>query len=153
MLIGCGLSKTVVRTWNDASSSTFYLSSAGGYDDSTLLQKLSRTSVAILNGKTLRLKPFYGPDELNSLSINDGSTLHSSINFDKLNDTTQSSIVMDFYFKYAGNPMLNRINNTVTINSVSINDVTPGFKTFVVDMLNMQRKLRQIKADSILSNF
>lgn len=49
--------------------------------------------------------------------------------------------------------MLNRVNNTVTVNSVSINDVTPGFKTFVVDMLTMQRKIRQIKADRILSNF
>ena len=42
---------------------------------------------------------------------------------------------------------------TVTVNSVSINDVTPGFKTFVVDMLTMQRKIRQLKADRILSNF
>lgn len=114
---------------------------------------MSQTCVAMLNDKTLRLYPFYGPEEINSLSINDSSQFHSSINLDKLEDTPQSILVLEFYEKYAGNPMLNRVNNTVTVNSVSINDVTHGFKTFVVDMLTMQRKIRQIKADRILSNF
>lgn len=153
MLQGCGLSKSVVRTWKEASSSSFYFSSACDYDDAVFLQKMSQTCVAMLNEKTLRLYPFYEPDELNNLSVNDGSSFHSSINLDKLDDTPQSRLVLDFYEKYAGNPMLNIINNTVTVNSVSINDVKPGFRTFVVDMLTMQRKIRQLKADRVLSNF
>jgi hypothetical protein len=153
MLQGCGLSKSVVRTWKEASSSSFYFSSACDYDDASFLQKMSQTCVAMLNEKTLRLYPFYEPDELNNLSVNDGSSFHSSINLDKLDDTPQTRLVLDFYEKYAGNPMLNIINNTVTVNSVSINDVKPGFRTFVVDMLTMQRKIRQLKADSVLSNF
>lgn len=153
MLQGCGLSKSVVRTWKEASSSSFYFSSACDYDDASFLQKMSQTCVAMLNEKTLRLYPFYEPDELNNLSVNDGSSFHSSINLDKLDDTPQSRLVLDFYEKYAGNPMLNRINNKVTVNSVSINDVKPGFRTFVVDMLTMQRKIRQLKADRVLSNF
>ena len=153
MLQGCGLSKSVVRTWKEASSSSFYFSSACDYDDASFLQKMSQTCVAMLNEKTLRIYPFYEPDELNNLSVNDGSSFHSSINLDKLDDTPQSRFVLDFYEKYAGNPMLNRINNTVTVNSVSINDVKPGFRTFVVDMLTMQRKIRQLKADRVLSNF
>lgn len=153
MLQGCGLSKSVVRTWKEASSSSFYFSSACDYDDASFLQKMLHTCVAMLNEKTLRLYPFYEPDKLNNLSVNDSSSFHSSINLDKLDDTPQARIVLDFYEKYAGNPMLNRINNTVTVNSVSINDVTPGFKTFVVDMLAMQRKMRQLKADMMLSNF
>lgn len=153
MLQGCGLSKSVVRTWKEASSSSFYFSSACDYDDAAFLQKMSQTCVAMLNEKTLRLYPFYDPDELNNLSVNDGSSFHSSINLDKLDDTPQSRLVLDFYEKYAGNPMLNIINNKVTVNSVSINDVKPGFRTFVVDMLTMQRKIRQLKADRVLSNF
>ena len=153
MLQGCGLSKSVVRTWKEASSSSFYFSSACDYDDAAFLQKMSQTCVAMLNEKTLRLYPFYEPDELNNLSVNEGSSFQSSINLDKLDDTPQTRLVLDFYEKYAGNPMLNRINNKVTVNSVSINDVKPGFRTFVVDMLTMQRKIRQIKADRILSNF
>ena len=153
MLQGCGLSKSVVRTWKEASSSSFYFSSACDYDDASFLQKMSQTCVAMLNEKTLRLYPFYDPDELNNLSVNDGSSFHSSINLDKLDDTPQSRLVLDFYEKYAGNPMLNIINNKVTVNSVSINDVKPGFRTFVVDMLTMQRKIRQLKADRVLSNF
>ncbi|MBO6030859.1 MAG: hypothetical protein J6Q22_05245 [Prevotella sp.] len=153
MLQGCGLSKSVVRTWKEASSSSFYFSSACDYDDASFLQKMSQTCVAMLNEKTLRLYPFYEPDELNNLSVNDGSSFHSSINLDKLDDTPQSRLVLDFYEKYAGNPMLNIINNKVTVNSVSINDVKPGFRTFVVDMLTMQRKIRQLKADRVLSNF
>lgn len=153
MLQGCGLSKNVVRTWKEASSSTFYFSSACDYDDASFLQKMSQTCVAMLNDKTLRLYPFYGPEDINALSINDSSSFHSSINMDKLEDTPQSRLVLEFYEKYAGNPMLNRVNNTVTVNSVSINDVTHGFKTFVVDMLTMQRKIRQLKADKILANF
>jgi hypothetical protein len=153
MLQGCGLSKSVVRTWKEASSSSFYFSSACDYDDASFLQKMSQTCVAMLNEKTLRLYPFYEPDELNNLSVNEGSSFQSSINLDKLDDTPQSKLVLDFYEKYAGNPMLNRINNKVTVNSVSINDVKPGFRTFVVDMLTMQRKIRQLKADRVLSNF
>lgn len=153
MLQGCGLSKSVVRTWKEASSSSFYFSSACDYDDASFLQKMSQTCVAMLNEKTLRLYPFYEPDELNNLSVNDGSSFQSSINLDKLDDTPQTRLVLDFYEKYAGNPMLNRINNKVTVNSVSINDVKPGFRTFVVDMLTMQRKIRQLKADRVLSNF
>lgn len=153
MLQGCGLSKSVVRTWKEASSSSFYFSSACDYDDAAFLQKMSQTCVAMLNEKTLRLYPFYEPDELNNLSVNDGSSFQSSINLDKLDDTPQSRLVLDFYEKYAGNPMLNIINNKVTVNSVSINDVKPGFRTFVVDMLTMQRKIRQLKADRVLSNF
>jgi hypothetical protein len=153
MLQGCGLSKSVVRTWKEASSSSFYFSSACDYDDASFLQKMSQTCVAMLNEKTLRLYPFYEPDELNNLSVNDGSSFHSSINLDKLDDTPQTRLVLDFYEKYAGNPMLNIINNTVTVNSVSINDVKPGFRTFVIDMLTMQRKIRQLKADRVLSNF
>lgn len=153
MLQGCGLSKSVVRTWKEASSSSFYFSSACDYDDASFLQKMSQTCVAMLNEKTLRLYPFYEPDELNNLSVNDGSSFHSSINLDKLDDTPQSRLVLDFYEKYAGNPMLNIINSKVTVNSVSINDVKPGFRTFVVDMLTMQRKIRQLKADRVLSNF
>ncbi len=49
--------------------------------------------------------------------------------------------------------MLNRVDNKETVNSVSINDVKAGFKVFVVDMLTMQRKLRQMKADRILADF
>ena len=153
MLQGCGLSKSVVRTWKEASSSSFYFSSACDYDDASFLQKMSQTCVAMLNEKTLRLYPFYEPDELNNLSVNEGSSFQSSINLDKLDDTPQTRLVLDFYEKYAGNPMLNRINNKVTVNSVSINDVKPGFRTFVVDMLTMQRKIRQLKADRVLSNF
>lgn len=153
MLQGCGLSKSVVRTWKEASSSTFYFSSACDYDDASFLQKMSHTCVAMLNEKTLRLYPFYGPEELNSLSISDSSSFQSNINLDKLEDTPQSRLVLEFYEKYAGNPMLNRVNNTVTVNSVSINDVTPGFRTFVIDMLTMQRKIRQLKADKILATF
>lgn len=153
MLQGCGLSKSVVRTWKEASSSSFYFSSACDYDDAAFLQKMSQTCVAMLNEKTLRLYPFYEPDELNNLSVNDGSSFQSSINLDKLDDTPQTRLVLDFYEKYAGNPMLNIINNKVTVNSVSINDVKPGFRTFVVDMLTMQRKIRQLKADRVLSNF
>ena len=153
MLQGCGLSKSVVRTWKEANSSSFYFSSACDYDDAAFLQKMSQTCVAMLNEKTLRLYPFYEPDELNNLSVNEGSSFQSSINLDKLDDTPQTRLVLDFYEKYAGNPMLNRINNKVTVNSVSINDVKPGFRTFVVDMLTMQRKIRQLKADRVLSNF
>jgi hypothetical protein len=153
MLQGCGLSKSVVRTWKEASSSSFYFSSACDYDDASFLQKMSQTCVAMLNEKTLRLYPFYEPDELNNLSVNDGSSFQSSINLDKLDDTPQTRLVLDFYEKYAGNPMLNIINNKVTVNSVSINDVKPGFRTFVIDMLTMQRKIRQLKADRVLSNF
>lgn len=153
MLQGCGLSKSVVRTWKEASSSSFYFSSACDYDDAAFLQKMSQTCVAMLNEKTLRLYPFYEPDELNNLSVNDGSSFQSSINLDKLDDTPQTRLVLDFYEKYAGNPMLNIINNKVTVNSVSINDVKPGFRAFVVDMLTMQRKIRQLKADRVLSNF
>ena len=153
MLQGCGLSKSVVRTWKEASSSSFYFSSACDYDDASFLQKMSQTCVAMLNEKTLRLYPFYEPDELNNLSVNDGSSFQSSINLDKLDDTPQARLVLDFYEKYAGNPMFNIINNKVTVNSVSINDVKPGFRTFVVDMLTMQRKIRQLKADRVLSNF
>jgi hypothetical protein len=153
MLQGCGLSKSVVRTWKEASSSSFYFSSACDYDDAAFLQKMSQTCVAMLNEKTLRLYPFYEPDELNNLSVNDGSSFQSSINLDKLDDTPQTRLVLDFYEKYAGNPMLNIINNKVTVNSVSINDVKPGFRTFVIDMLTMQRKIRQLKADRVLSNF
>jgi hypothetical protein len=107
----------------------------------------------MLTETTLRLYPFYSPDELNSLSVNDSSQFHSSINLDKLDDTPQSRLVLEFYEKYAGNPMLNIINNKVTVNSVSINDVKPGFRTFVIDMLTMHRKIRQLKADRVLSNF
>lgn len=153
MLQGCGLSKSVVRTWKEASSSSFYFSSACDYDDASLPQKMLLPCVARLNEKTLRLYPFYEPEDLNNLSVNASSSFHSSINLDKLDDTPQSGLVLDFYEKYDGNPMLNRINNTVTVNSVSINDVTPSFKTFVVDMLTMQSKIRQLKADMMLSNF
>lgn len=153
MLQGCGLAKSVVRTWKDACSSSFYFSSACDYDDASFLKTMSHTCVAMLNEKTLRLYPFYEPDEINNLSVNDSSSFHSNINLDKLDDTPQSRLVLDFYEKYAGNPMLNRINNKVTVNSVSINDVTPGFKIFVVDMLTMQRKIRQLKADRMLSSF
>lgn len=153
MLQGCGLSKSVVRTWKEASSCSFYFSSACDYDDASFLQKMSQTCVAMLNEKLLRLYPFYEPDELNNLSVSDSSSFHSSINLDNLDDTPQSRLVLDFYENYVGNPMLNRINNTVIVNSVSINDVIPGFKTFVVDMLMMQRKIRQLKADRMLSNF
>lgn len=153
MLQACGLSKSVVRTWKEASSSSFYFSSACDYDDASFPQKMLLLCVAMLNEKTMRLYPFYEPDELNNLSVNGSSSFHSSINVDKLDGTPQSRVVLEFCEKYAGNPMLNRINNTVTVNSVSINDVTPGFKTFVVDMLTMQRKIRQLKADMMLSNF
>ena len=153
MLQGCGLSKSVVRTWKEASSSSFYFSCASDFEDASLLPQMSKICVAILTETTLRLYPFYSPDELNSLSVNDSSQFHSSINLDKLDDTPQSRLVLDFYEKYAGNPMLNRINNKVTVNSVSINDVKPGFRTFVIDMLTMQRKIRQLKADRVLSNF
>ena len=107
----------------------------------------------MLTETTLRLYPFYGVDELNSLSVNDSSPFNSSINLDKLDDTPQTRFVVEFYEKYARNPMLNRINSTVTVSSVSINDVKPGFRTFVIDMLTMQRKIRQLKADKILANF
>ena len=153
MLQGCGLSKSVVRTWKEASSSSFYFSCASDFDDASLLPQMSKICVAMLTETTLRLYPFYSPDEINSLSVNDSSQFHSSINLDKLDDTPQSRLVLDFYEKYAGNPMLNRINNKVTVNSVSINDVKPGFRTFVIDMLTMQRKIRQLKADRVLSNF
>jgi hypothetical protein len=153
MLQGCGLSKSVVRTWKEASSSSFYFSCASDFEDASLLPQMSKICVAMLTETTLRLYPFYSPDELNSLSVNDSSQFHSSINLDKLDDTPQSRIVLDFYEKYAGNPMLNIINNKVTVNSVSINDVKPGFRTFVIDMLTMQRKIRQLKADRVLSNF
>lgn len=153
MLQGCGLSKSVVRTWKEASSSSFYFSCASDFDDASLLPQMSKICVAMLTETTLRLYPFYSPDEINSLSVNDSSQFHSSINLDKLDDTPQSRLVLDFYEKYAGNPMLNRINNKVTVNSVSINDVKPGFRTFVIDMLMMQRKIRQLKADRVLSNF
>lgn len=153
MLQGCGLSKSVVRTWKEASSSSFYFSCASDFEDASLLPQMSKICVAMLTETTLRLYPFYSPDELNSLSVNDSSQFHSSINLDKLDDTPQSRLVLDFYEKYAGNPMLNRINNKVTVNSVSINDVKPGFRTFVIDMLTMQRKIRQLKADRVLSNF
>lgn len=153
MLQGCGLSKSVVRTWKEASSSSFYFSSACDYDEASFLQKMLHTCVAMLNEKTLRLYPFYEPEVLNNLSVNASSSFHSSINLDKLDDTPQSRLVLDFYEKYDGNPMLNRINNTVTVNSVSINDVTPGFKIFVVHMLRMQSKIRQLKADMMLSKF
>lgn len=59
MLQGCGLSKSVVRTWKEASSSSFYFSSACDYDDASFLQKMSQTCVAMLNEKTMRLYPFY----------------------------------------------------------------------------------------------
>ncbi len=153
MLQGCGLSKSVVRTWKEASSSSFYFSCASDFEDASLLPQMSKICVAMLTETTLRLYPFYSPDELNSLSVNDSSQFHSSINLDKLDDTPQSRLVLDFYEKYAGNPMLNIINNKVTVNSVSINDVKPGFRTFVIDMLTMQRKIRQLKADRVLSNF
>lgn len=153
MLQGCGLSKSVVRTWKEASSSSFYFSCASNFDDASLLPQMSKICVAMLTETTLRLYPFYSPDELNSLSVNDSSQFHSNINLDKLEDTPQTRLVLEFYEKYAGNPMLNRINNTVTVNSVSINDVKPGFRTFVIDMLTMQRKIRQLKADRVLSNF
>jgi hypothetical protein len=153
MLQGCGLSKSVVRTWNEASSSAYYFSCASDFDDASLLPQMSKICVAMLTETTLRLYPFYGVDELNSLSINDSSPFNSSINLDKLDDTPQSSFVVEFYEKYARNPMLNRINSTVTVSSVSINDVKPGFRTFVIDMLTMQRKIRQLKADKILANF
>lgn len=153
MLQGCGLSKSVVRTWKEASSSSFYFSCASDFDDASLLPQMSKICVAMLTETTLRLYPFYSPDEINSLSVNDSSQFHSSINLDKLDDTPQSRLVLDFYEKYAGNPMLNIINNKVTVNSVSINDVKPGFRTFVIDMLTMQRKIRQLKADRVLSNF
>ena len=93
MLQGCGLSKSVVRTWKEASSSTFYFSSACDYDDASFLQKMSHTCVAMLNEKTLRLYPFYNPDELNSLSMTDSSSFQSNINLDKLEDTPQSRLV------------------------------------------------------------
>ena len=96
MLQGCGLSKSVVRTWKEASSSSFYFSSACDYDDASFLQKMSQTCVAMLNEKTLRLYPFYEPDELNNLSVKDGSSFHSSINLDKLDDTPQTRLVLDF---------------------------------------------------------
>lgn len=153
MLHACGLSKNTVLTWKDASSSSFYFSSACDYDDASFPQKMLLPCVARLNEKILRLYPFYEPEDLNNLSVNASSSFHSSINLDKLDDTPQSRLVLDFYEKYDGNPMLSRINNTVTVNSVSINDVTPGFKTFVVDMLTMQSKIRQLKADMILSKF
>lgn len=153
MLQGCGLSKSVVRTWKEASSSSFYFSCASDFEDASLLPQMSKICVAMLTETTLRLYPFYSPDELNSLSVNDSSQFHSSINLDKLDDTPQSRLVLDFYEKYAGNPMLNIINNKVTVNSVSINDVKPEFRTFVIDMLTMQRKIRQLKADKILANF
>ncbi len=153
MLQGCGLSKSVVRTWKEASSSAFYFSCAADFDDASLLPQMSKICVAMLTETTLRLYPFYSPDELNSLSVNDSSQFHSSINLDKLDDTPQSRLVLEFYEKYAGNPMLNIINNKVTVNSVSINDVKPGFRTFVIDMLTMHRKIRQLKADRVLSNF
>jgi len=153
MLLGCGLSKNVVNTWQSAVSSAYYFSSACKYDDASFLAKMAETCVAMLGETTLRLYPFYDPIEINELSFNDDSAFNSSISLDKLEMTPQGKLVMDFYEKYAANPMLNRINNRVTVNSVSLNDVTPGFKTFVVDMLTMQRKIRQIKADRILSDF
>lgn len=154
MLQGCGLSKNVVQTWKTAVSSAFYFSSACKYDDASFLAKMSQTCVAMLSDKTLRLYPFYEPDKINELSFDDDSAFQSSINFEKLDLTTpQGKLVVDFYEKYAKNPMLNRVDNKVTVNSVSINDVKPGFKTFVIDMLTMQRKIRQIKADRILSDF
>ena len=153
MLQGCGLSKSVVRTWKEANSSAYYFSCASDFDDASLLPQMSKICVVMLTETTLRLYPFYGVDELNSLSVNDSSPFNSSINLDKLDDTPQASFVVEFYEKYARNPMLNRINSTVTVSSVSINDVKPGFRAFVIDMLTMQRKIRQLKADKILANF
>ncbi len=153
MLQGCGLSKSVVRTWKEACSSAYYFSCASDFDDASLLPQMSKICVAMLTETTLRLYPFYGVDEINNLSVNDSSPFNSSINLDKLDDTPQASFVVEFYEKYARNPMLNRIDNTVTVNSVSINDVKPEFRTFVIDMLTMQRKIRQLKADKILANF
>lgn len=153
MLGGCGLSKSVVNTWKTALSSAYYFSAACKYDDASFLAKMSERCVAMLSESTLRLYPFYDPTEINELSINDESAFNSSISLDKLEPTPQGQLVIDFYEKYSSNPMLNRINNRVTVNSVSINDVTPGFKTFVIDMLTMQRKIRQMKADRVLANF
>ena len=153
MLLGCGLSKNVVKTWKDSKSSAFYIPSACKYDDAAFLAKMSQTCVAMLTDTTLRLYPFYSPEEINKLSFTDSSSFLSNINFDKLDDTPQAKIVVEFYEKYANNPMLNRVDNKVTVNSVSINDVKTGFKVFVVDMLTMQRKLRQMKADRILADF